>query len=128
MCLILEKDSIKTITYTDIVAYKVVERIRTRRIGQSDIFYRSTFYNFDYEKDVVYNGQLRESRSVYSHNRVIEDGFHSFACLEDAKRSAVSYFAVVKCIIPAGSEFYKGKGIDFTPQYASNKIVIKEEV
>lgn len=127
MCLILEKDSIETITYTDIVVYKVVERVRTR-VGQSDVFYRSPFYRFDYEKDVVYCGKLRKLVSPYSGDLTVEDGFHSYERLEDAERNTGPLGIVVKCIIPAGSEFYKGKGIDLTSQYASNKIMIKEEV
>lgn len=134
MCLILEKDSIKTIAHTDIVVYKAVVKV-SHTIKQtfcgfmhSETYYRSLFYDFDYEKGVIYHGALMKSTSLYTRRPIIEQGFHSFACLEDAKRSAENYFTVVKCIIPAGSEFYKGQGIDYTPQYASNKIIIKEEV
>lgn len=128
MCLILDKDSIKTVSYTEIVVYKVVERIRTRITEQSGTFYRSSFYRFDYEKGVVYSGELRQTASLYTHKRVVEQGFHSYARLEDAKYDMYPWNVVVKCIIPAGAEFYKGCGTDGTPQYASNKIVIKEEV
>lgn len=128
MCLILDKDSIKTIAYTDIVVYKVVARVRSRRPGLPDVFYRSLYYNFDYDKDVVYSGELRRTVSLYSHNWIIEDGFHSYARLEDAMCITEGYYTVVKCIIPAGSEFYKGHGVYGTTEYASNKIVIKEEV
>lgn len=127
MCLILENDATKIITHVDIVVYKVVERVRTR-VGQSDVFYRSPFYRFDYEKDVVYCGKLRKLVSPYSGDLTVEDGFHSYERLEDAKRNTCPCGIVVKCIIPAGSEFYKGCGIDGTPQYASNQIIIKEEV
>lgn len=127
MCLILENDSVKTITHTDIVVYKVVTRRRTRSM-KSDMFYRSPFYLFDYEKDVIYCGKLRISVNILSGDRTVEDGFHSYEHLEDAKRNTGPWSIVVKCIIPAGSEFCKGRGIDLTPQYASNKIMIKEEV
>lgn len=134
MCLILEKDSVKTVAHTDIVVYKAVVKVQ-HTIKQafcgfmhSETYYRSLFYDFDYEKDAVYCSELRQTASLYTRRPIIEQGFHSFARIEDAKRSAENYFAVVKCIIPAGSEFYKGQGIDFTPQYASNKIIIKEEV
>ena len=125
MCLILEKDSVKTIAYTDIIVYKVVTRVKPRR---SNVFYRSLYYNFDYYKDVLYCGELHQTVSPYSCNWIIENGFHSYARLEDAMCIAEDYYSIVKCIIPAGSEFYKGHGVDFTQQYASNKIVIKEEV
>lgn len=127
MCLILDNDSIKTITHTDIVVYKVVSRRRTRT-RQPDTFYRSPYYLFDYEKDVIYCGKLQKSTSLYFGDRTIEDGFHSYERLEDAECNTGPYGIVVKCIIPAGAEFYKGRGVDFTPQYASNKIIIKEEV
>jgi hypothetical protein len=130
MCLILDKDSIRTITHTDIVVYKVVNRIRGRRTktGQPYTFYRSPYYGFDYDKDTVYCGELQESISPYSDNRTIEDGFHSYMRSEDAKIAAIDNIVIVKCIIPEGAEFYKGHGIDGTPQYASNKIAIKEEI
>lgn len=120
MCLILDKNSVRTIAYTDIVVYKVVT--------ESETFYRSPYYLFEYEKGVVYYGALEKSTSTYSGNRTVDQGFHSYARLEDAKRNTGPYGIVVKCIIPAGAEFFKGHGIDFTPQYASNKIMIKEEI
>lgn len=134
MCLILEKDSVKTVAHTDIVVYKAVVKmshtIKQASYGflHSETYYRSLLFDFDYEKDVVYCSELLKTVSLYTRRPIIEQGFHSFACIEDAKRSAENYFTVVKCIIPAGSEFYKGQGIDFTPQYASNKIMVKEEV
>lgn len=134
MCLILDKNSVRTVAYTDIVVYKMVTKV-TRTIKQSffgfiqsETFYRSPFYRFDYEKDVVYCGKLRKLVSPYSGDLTVEDGFHSYARLEDAKRNTGPYGIVVKCIIPTGAEFFKGTGIDQTPQYASNKIMIKEEV
>lgn len=134
MCLILEKDSIKTITYTDIIVYKVVIK-RQHTIKQafcgfmhSEIYYSALYYDFNYDKDVVYCGELYQTVSLYSGNRIVENGFHSYARLEDAICIAEGYYSVVKCIIPAGSEFYKGRGIDGTIQYVSNKIVIKEEI
>lgn len=134
MCLILENDSVKMIAHTDIVVYKVVtEVIRTIKQSffgfiQSETFYRSPYYLFEYEKDVVYYGKLRKTNSIYSGDRIVEDGFHSYERLKDARRNVGPGCVVVECIIPAGSEFYKGQGIDLTPQYASNKIMIKEEV
>lgn len=134
MCLILEKDSIRTITHVDIVVYKVVIR-RVHTIKQafcgfmhSETYYSALYNDFDYEKDVMYFGELRQTNSLYSGNRTVEQGFHSYARLEDAICIAECYYTVVKCIIPAGAEFYKGHGIDGTPQYASNKIVVKEEI
>ena len=134
MCLILEKDSVRTVAYTDIVVYKVVtEVVRTVKQSlfgfiQSETFYRSPYYLFEYEKGVTYYGALEKSACIFSGNRTVDQGFHSYERLEDAKRNTGPYGVVVKCIIPAGAEFFKGTGIDRTPQYASNKIVIKEEV
>lgn len=130
MCLILDKDSVRTIAHTDIVVYKLVNKIRSRRNGTGQLytFYRSVYYDFKYDKDIMYCGELQESISPYSGNRTIENGFHSYACSEDAKIAAIDNIVIVKCIIPSGAEFYKGHGIDGTPQYASNKIMIKEEV
>lgn len=134
MCLILEKDSVKTIAHTDIVVYKVVVKVERRTIQsifgfiQSEIFYRSPYYSFDYEKGVTYASALMKSTSPYSGNQTIEQGFHSYERLEDARLALAGNIVVVKCIIPAGAKFYKGHGIDFTQQYASDKIIIKEEV
>lgn len=134
MCLILDKNSVRTVAYTDIVVYKVVtEAKRTVKQSffgfiQSETFYRSPYYLFEYEKDVVYYGALEKATCIYSGNRTVDQGFHSYARLEDAKRNTGPYGIVVKCIIPTGAEFFKGTGIDQTPQYASNKIMIKEEV
>lgn len=134
MCLILGKDHVKIITYIDIVVYKVVRKMtRTTKQSlfgfiQSETFYRSPYYLFDYEKGVVYYEQLELLQSPYFYNRLIGRGFHSYERLEDAKCNTHPCGIVVKCIIPAGSELYKGNGIDLTSQYASNKIIIKEEV
>lgn len=121
MCLILNKDSIRTITYTDIVVYKMVRKV-TR------VIYRAPYYLFDYRKDVVYCGELRKSINILSGSRIVNQGFHSYARLEDIKIAAINNIVIVKCIIPEGAEFFKGHGTDGTPQYASNKIMIKEEV
>lgn len=130
MCLILDKDSVRTIAHTDIVVYKLVNKIRSRRsrTGQLYTFYRSVYYDFKYDKDIMYCGELQESISHYSGNRTIENGFHSYARSEDAKIATINDIVVVKCIIPAGAKFFKGHGIDFTSQYASNRIIIKEEI
>lgn len=121
MCLILGKDSVRTITHTDIVVYKVVRKVTC-------VIYRAPYYLFDYRKDVVYRGELRKSTNIYCGGRMVNQGFHSYARLEDIKIAAIDNIVIVKCIIPSGAEFYKGHGIDGTQQYASNKIMIKEEV
>lgn len=134
MCLILEKDPVKIITDTDIVVYKVVRKLtRTTKQSlfgfiQSETFYRSPYYLFDYEKGVTYYEQLELLQSPHFCNKLIGRGFHSYERLEDAKYNIHPCDTVVKCVIPAGSELYKGCGIDLTSQYASNKIIIKEEV
>lgn len=133
MCLILYKHSIKTITHTDIVVYKVVIKVVEKSIRsffgitQPKTIYRSLYYSFDYLTDLTYCSLLSLSHSP-SGKRTIENGFHSYADLEDAKYNKLPRGVVVKCIIPAGAEFYEGYGLDGTPQYASDKIIIKEEV
>lgn len=142
MCMILkDSDAGKHTAETDIIVYKVVNKI-------SDNKYESIFVKYVYEKDKVNNGSIsiRTAMTEGQPNiRTVEEGFHSYKCLEDAKldhqirkvcnfRNAV----IIKCVIPKGSIFYNGfqkigingpvRIITKADQYVSDKIIVKEEV
>lgn len=62
----------------------------------------------------------------------VKCAFHSFKKLVDAQRFSKRWndvgdiHPVVKCIIPAGSEYYDGWFDDVTQAYASNKLKLVE--
>lgn len=136
-----DSDTDKYIAEADIAVYKVVNKI-------SDNKYESIFKKYVYEKDKVNNGPINIRTAIIegqSNIRTVEEGFHSYKCLEDAKfdrqiRKACNFqnAVIIKCVIPKGSIFYNGfqkigingpaRIITKADQYVSDKIIVKEEV
>lgn len=58
----------------------------------------------------------------------VKSAFHSFKSLEDAQKHSNGWniHTVVKCIIPAGSEYYDGWFDIVTQAYASSKLKLVE--
>ena len=59
----------------------------------------------------------------------VKCAFHSFKSLVDAQKFSQHWggrLTIVKCIIPAGSEYYDGWFDDITQAYASNKLKLVE--
>lgn len=141
MCMILkDSDADKHTAETDIIVYKVVNKI-------SDNKYESIFVKYVYEKDKVNNGSISIRTAMTEgqpNTRTVDEGFHSYKRLGDAK---FDYYirkihnfpnaVIIKCIIPKGSAFYNGFqriGIGangstiVADQYVSDKIIVKEEL
>jgi hypothetical protein len=144
MCLTLTENSEIKVAAEDIVCYKVVRKLC---LG----LYRSEFYAYLYgvgtlnasvfgvtittRPYIVY--QSITGRCVADYEQVVERGFHSFTCKEDAYKYA-EYAAsriilddinmvVVKCTIPKGATYIEGMYEKY-PNYVSNKIICVEEV
>lgn len=146
MCLTLtEKSKLKTVE-EDIICYKVVRKLCPG-------IYRSEFYAYLYETGTLntspfgdtitittrprittyYRGINFNFQDITGYEQVVERGFHSFTCKEDAYKyaeryrySAVSY-VVVKCTIPKGANYIEGMYSEY-PNYVSNKIICLGEV
>ena len=132
MCLRLEYLKPK-IADKNIICYKLIKRTKVKGI------YESIFQKFEYTIKKLYtnNISIECSNSVIKHFKIqdiegrdyyIEEGmFHSYAnCSHSALNHAPDEF-IVKCIIPKGAYYYKGKYKGLT-SYASSQIKILEEV
>lgn len=76
-----------------------------------------------YQGSVVTIGNTYSSNLVKDEYNYIGKGLHSFCKRKDALESKVLRKVVVKCIIPKGSTYYKGKfGFYEYDSYASDKI------
>ena len=140
MCLIVSENSEIKVAEENIVCYKVVYKLFPG-------IYESEFYAHLYTRsslnkmldDVLaitqtcttYKDSL--GRSFTRYDNVIERGFHSFTCQEDACQYAVDKYShnasyvVVKCMIPKGANYIKGT-YGKHPNYVSNKIICLEEL
>nr|DAG90886.1 MAG TPA: hypothetical protein [Crassvirales sp.] len=105
-----------------LIVYKVVTYIDSSRC-------RSLYTYFNYIYKRVYkeptNPEIRESKSLYRWE--IYRGFHSYATMdralreyEDAIKHCYGKVALVECIIPIGSIFYKNE----KDEIVSNGIII----
>lgn len=136
-----DSDADKHIAETDIIVYKVVNKI-------SDNKYESIFKKYVYEKDKVNNGSINTRTAITEGQpniRIVEEGFHSYKRLEDAqidhhirKKCNFRNAVIIKCVIPKGSIFYNGfqnvginvpaKIVIEAEQCVSDKIIVKEEL
>ncbi len=137
MCLTLnEKSEIKT-AKEDIVCYKVARKdIDWRSRKDVDWCFVSPFRGMIYKFGELYSTSIGHPRKIGS-IKIINEGFHSFTCKEDAYKYA-EYAAsriilddinmvVVKCTIPKGATYIEGMYEKY-PNYVSNKIICVEEV
>ena len=144
MCLTLTEKSEIKVAEEDIICYKVVRRLCSG-------VYRSEYYGYLYETGILdksafgditittrpcittYRSINFNYQDITGYEQVVERGFHSFTCKEDAYKyaeryrySAVSY-VVVKCIIPKGANYIEGIYGEY-PNYVSNKIICLGEI
>lgn len=105
-----------------IIVYKVVTYINS-----SECRSLYTYFNYIYKRVYRYPGSLeiKESRDMYGWE--IHRGFHSYATMnralreyEDAIKYSYGKVALVECIIPIGSIFYK----NMDDEIVSNGIII----
>lgn len=150
MCLTLTEKSEIKVAEEDIVCYKVVRRLCSG-------VYRSEYYGYLYETGILDKSAFGDTITITTrprittyqsinyldigveisgHERVVERGFHSFTCKEDAYKYvkiAASRvlgeitMVVVKCIIPKGANYIEGTYEEY-PNYVSNKIICLEEI
>lgn len=142
MCLTLtEKSEIKVVE-EDIICYKVVRKVC---LG----LYRSEFYAYLYDVGTLnasvfgvtittkpYIIYQSTGQGISGYEQVVERGFHSFTCKEDAYKYAEYAtdrilgdinMVVVKCTIPKGATYIEGMYKEY-PNYVSNKIICLGEV
>lgn len=115
MCLVtnmIEPD----IAAKDITCYKVIRKDMT-----------SLYFNeFEWELGKIYTSWMEAFENPIDNE--IHQAFHSYESLEGLKEA---YYMVtepcltVKCTIPKGSKFYRGKH-DYIEGYASNQLIINE--
>lgn len=113
---------IKRGTQNLIIVYKVVTYINS-----SECRSLYTWFKYIYKRAYRYPGplEIRERRGIYRWE--IHSGFHSYATINRALREyedAITYnygkVALVECIIPIGSIFYKNE----KNEIVSNRIII----
>ena len=127
MCLILsasKRNGKPEVADTDIVVYKVVI---DNNLKQSNFFKKGILTLFMEQRITI--GSTYKSRFSFDSDGDIERGLHSFANLKDANAMSKNFSnrKVVKCLIPAGSGYYKG-WFDGVVSYASNKLTYLEFV
>lgn len=127
MCLqTTQKDPL--IAKRDIICYKLVEKsIETDK-------YRSFYLYSPVELNTYYYSKLINEYACSYYNK-INFGLHSFTskkqAIKYAKRASLfpnNMGEIIKCIIPAGSEYYKGKTDNNFSSYASNAIYYTNEI
>lgn len=116
MCL-LTNNIHKYIAEKDIVCYKIVY-LQGKKII-------SFWFDFLYELNRKYTTQVLQPIFTKKGNICIEKGFHSYRNLDIAKGdvwlSLIESLAIVKCIVPKGSEYYIN-----SKEMVSNQIIIVE--
>jgi hypothetical protein len=123
MCLYIKKNQEAQIAKRAIVCYKLVEVSI-----EEPIYYRSWVQLVTVQLGEEYMSILVKEEGDFSDS--ISEGLHSYTSLEKAKfelRVSHCYFefnsAIVKCIIPKGSTYYKNDD----GQFASDRIIYGTE-
>lgn len=122
MCLDIKFNDQSKVASKDITCYKVV------RVDKHDNWYAVFWPEYLYKKDEPIVSKLGRH---YLPTPRIEEGMHSVASLFHAtilmcverNTSPTVKFKVVKCIIPKGSTYYKGK-YGSMESYASDTIIM----
>lgn len=117
MCLIT-KQKLSNIAKEDVICYKII----TTNIESGN--YVSYYYSeMKWELNKVYCSSLGRCRDY------VREGFHSYAHYQDALKILEQDMPLgcilVKCIIPKGANYYKGKQQD-SDGYASSQIKMTE--
>lgn len=115
MCLELKNAYVwPRIALWDIVCFK--------RVIKTDNFGTLKYYT-PYQKEAVEIGSTYKSK-IRKDGSLIDVGLHSYVTQKDAIANSWGN-PIVKCIIPRGSIYYKGRFL-YEPCYASNKITYVE--
>lgn len=129
MCLTLTENSKLKVAEENIICYKVAIKDIER-----DCF-MTPFRGMIYKLGKLYSTLMGYPRKIGS-IKIINEGFHSFTCKEDAWKCAkydvttfegANNMVVVKCIIPKGAVYIEGMFVAY-PNYVSNKIICLGEI
>lgn len=116
------------ITDKDIICYKCVNpgEINGLHLHEFGSFY-SFYYHFTYEVGKEYEEKKfknRPEKDIFGRRRFVNNGFHSFKYLRDARIECSSYSIILKCVIPAGSRYFYGIYNFLYNTYCSDKLKI----
>lgn len=121
MCL-TTRNSIPIIAKKDIICYKIYNKTEEGYLSSPYLGYIASMQNFTkLESTPISNG------CAY----LINNGFHSFKHLKDAKHEIKWYpfiyknNIIYKCIIPKGSKYYRGIFAG-SIAYCSESLILKE--
>lgn len=117
MCLVTSMTE-PAVAAKDITCYKVIRK------DMSSLY----FNEFKWEFGKKYISWIEPFKSPFDNE--IHQAFHSFESLEglkDAYYMVTEPCLAVKCTIPKGSEFYRGKH-DYIEGYASNQLIMNEVI
>ena len=114
MCLNIKKNQKPRIAKRDITVYKTVDH-------DEDDTFRTVWYDA-----IVKIGEEYTSKLILQNDNISEivtEALHSFSNLEEATADAEDdALVLIKCIIPKGSIYYKGRDCFNNQSYASNKL------
>ena len=129
MCLEIKKSSVAIIAEEDIECYKILKR----HSGTVLEWFATWYMNTPVELNKTYYSEMCiESCGWDGCSDLITKGLHSYANLDDCIADNLNDFEsrtwlIVKCYIPKGSEYYKGKFVAYS-SYASNSIRYTDEI
>jgi len=144
MCTFLDKENNKLlVAEKDIRCYKVI----IEEITDKGMEYMSEIMHFPYELNVLQHSHITiKANTDFKNLWDISDGFHSYADVSSAilrklhgENIGLKEYkhVIVECIIPKGSQYYKGYDLFYeynhytniptlyTSTYASDSIIIK---
>ncbi|QDJ96587.1 hypothetical protein Xoosp13_401 [Xanthomonas phage Xoo-sp13] len=151
MCLYVDKDSVAQFSDEDITVYKVLKVLPHMTTSQFVSPIRKSLYTLGYVKcpEFLHNS-LSESKSrssalarIYYNDEYdeVELGIHTFANYDEAltfvwlvtnyENLTNGTAVVVKCTIPKGTPFFKGKWISgsiLADSYASESLILNKIV
>jgi len=112
----------KQVATEDIVCYKHIMK-QGRKYATS---YQETPIIF---RKIITSNIIVENEYGETNKRTwINIGLHSYICQKAAESQALSLDEVlVKCVIPKGSEYYKGEFLG-DPTYVSNQLIYKKVI
>lgn len=127
--------------YLDFYKSSILSRLEYKSIMDVHVLdglgylYMSPYRRSPYVIGETYTSVLDEAVESSSGNMFsVEKGLHTFAKLAEAKADIIEPFdgvLIVKCRIPAGSKYYKGKFFTIgspVESYASDTLVLDEVV
>lgn len=134
MCLVI-KDDIGFIATEDIVVYKVFE-INRQHAMVSPFFGHCVWKPGVVKTEEVHESHPKPVRDYFYGKYLLGEGyFHSYALFSTARRTASTWTSmdknrpvIWKCVIPKGTEYYKGWTNIGERSYASKALKPVEEI